>query len=121
MRGSESEENEMVVLRGKMAALRRMVVLRRPLQWRDVCPPHPDERAALLRPSHQVQRPVHAGAQGRRGPGGREGKVVQVYRRKWVIHIERKTRFRRLVLFCDSAANRSLRRRNMAALFASIT
>ncbi|KAL6218539.1 hypothetical protein ACLB2K_011749 [Fragaria x ananassa] len=82
----------------------------------DVCPPHPDERAALLRPPHQVQRPVHAGAQGRRGPGGREGKVVQVYRHKWVIHIERKTRFRRLVLFCDSAATRSLRRRNMAAL-----
>ena len=28
--------------------------------------------------------------------------MVQVYRRKWVIHIKRKTRFRRLVLFCDS-------------------
>ncbi|KAL6179508.1 hypothetical protein ACLB2K_051023 [Fragaria x ananassa] len=49
---------------------RDLMKLERPLSWGDVCPPHPDERAALLRPPHQVQRPVHAGAQGRRGPGG---------------------------------------------------
>nr|CAD1839355.1 unnamed protein product [Ananas comosus var. bracteatus] len=57
-----------------------------------------DERAAVGRAAEQVRRAVDAGAEGRRGPGragtfkGREGKVVQVYRRKWIIHVERITR-----------------------------
>merc|ERR1712216_431485 len=56
------------------------------------------ERAPRQDSVQQIPRQVHAHPQGRRGyclrgsHRGREGKVIQVYRKRYVIHIERVTR-----------------------------